>query len=32
MRFGVGLPTTVGASGDDSSFGVAFRIVLEPDE
>jgi hypothetical protein len=32
MRFGLGVPTTVGARGEESSFGIAFRIVLEPDE
>jgi len=32
LRFGVGVPFTVGARGEQSSYGIAFRIVLEPSE
>ena len=32
MRFEVAVPITVGAKGDDASYGLAFRVVLEPDE
>lgn len=32
IRFGVGVPLTVGAKGNDGSYGCAFRFVIEPDE
>lgn len=32
VRFEVAVPITVGAKGDDASYGLAFRLVLEPDE
>ena len=32
VRAGVGLPMTLGATGNDGSIGIAFRLVLEPKE
>jgi hypothetical protein len=30
IRFGLGLPFTLGAKGDDAAWGIAFRLVAEP--
>lgn len=32
VRFEVAVPITVGAKGNDASYGVAFRFVIEPNE
>lgn len=32
VRFEVALPTTIGAKGNDATYGIAFRLVLEPNE
>ncbi len=32
IRVGVGVPVTLGARVEDAAFGIAFRLVLEPDE
>jgi hypothetical protein len=32
LRFGFGMPFTLGAKGDDGAWGFAFRIVAEPED